>query len=331
MNLSEKNLVMSSMRSDAGLPSRVTEPPKVAILLCTYHGQHYLADQLESFAGQSYSNWEVFASDDGSMDDTHDILEKFQKLWGSDRLSIHSGPEEGFVSNFLSLTCNANIQADFYAYSDQDDIWEPEKLQRAVTWLTTVPEDVPALYCSRTRLVDSQNEEIGLSPLFSKPPSFANALMQNVGGGNTMVFNRAARTLLKLAGESVDVATHDWWAYLVVSACGGRVHYDPYPTVRYRQHGNNLVGMNNSWSARLKRMRMLAQGQFRIWNDLNVAALFRLNNKLTQESRETLSTFATARDSNLLPRLIGLKRSGVHRQSLLSNLGLFLAAVFNKV
>ena len=108
--------------------------PKVAILLCTYHGQQYLVEQLDSFAAQSFSNWVVWASDDGSQDDTHTILETCRDKWRDDRLSIQFGPAKGFVANFLSLTCNANIQADYYAYSDQDDIWEADKLQRAVDW-----------------------------------------------------------------------------------------------------------------------------------------------------------------------------------------------------
>lgn len=209
---------------------------KVAILLCTYHGQHYLAEQLDSFAAQSHTNWEVWASDDGSADDTHEILESYRQKWSDDRLSIHSGPAEGFAANFIALTCKDSIEADYYAYSDQDDIWEPDKLARAVEWLKTVPEHIPALYCSRTRLVDASNSEIGDSPLFTKPPSFANALMQNIGGGNTMVFNNAARNLLREAGKTRPVITHDWWAYMVVTGCGGRIFYDEEPTLRYRQH-----------------------------------------------------------------------------------------------
>ena len=305
--------------------------PKVAILLCTYHGQQYLADQMDSFAAQSYPNWVVWASDDGSQDDTHTILETCRDKWGDDRLSIHFGPAEGFVANFLSLTCNANIQADYYAYSDQDDIWEADKLQRAVDWLNTVPRDVPALYCTRTRLVDAENREIGLSPLFGKPPSFANALMQNVGGGNTMVFNDAARKLLCEAGQDVNVITHDWWTYLVVTGCGGNVFYDVYPSLRYRQHGCNLVGMNSSWPARFIRMRMLWQGRFRDLNDRHINALQRIRHKLTPENKRILDQFAIARDLNILPRLFGLKKSGIYRQTLLGNLGLVAAAVFKKI
>lgn len=305
--------------------------PKVAILLCTYHGQHYLAEQLDSFTAQTHSNWEVWASDDGSEDDTHAILEAYQQKWPPGRLSIHFGPAEGFAANFLSLTCKASIEADYYAYSDQDDVWESDKLEQAVRWLQTVPENIPALYCSRTRLVDAENNQIGLSPLFTKPPSFANALMQNVGGGNTMVFNNAARALLSEAGEDTPVITHDWWAYIVVTGCGGKVFYDSYPSLRYRQHDGNLVGMNATWAARFKRIRMLWDGRFRNWNDSNIAGLRKLLHKLTPEHRKTLERFANARQMSLIPRLIHLKRSGIYRQTLFGNLGLIAAAILGKI
>jgi glycosyltransferase involved in cell wall biosynthesis len=286
---------------------------------------------LDSFVAQTYPCWEAWVSDDGSQDDTHAIVKAYQQKWHSGRLSVHFGPKEGFASNFLSLVCKASIQADYYAYSDQDDIWEVDKLQRAVDCLLTVPQNIPALYCSRTRLVDAKNEDIGFSPLFNRPPSFANALVQNIGGGNTMVFNNAARTLLSDAGENIDVVTHDWWAYMVVSGCGGRVFYDAYPSVRYRQHGGNLVGRNSSWPARLVRMRMLLQGRFRNWIDRNIRALQRLRPKLTPENRRIFDRFVAARNHWVLPRLIGLNRCGIYRQTALGNFSLFLAAILKKV
>lgn len=305
--------------------------PKVAILLCTYNGQRYLAEQLDSFQAQSHSNWAVWASDDGSEDDTPAILETYRKKWHSSRLFMHLGPAQGFAANFISLTCKASIEANYYAYSDQDDIWEVDKLERAVSWLETIPDKIPALYCSRTLLVGAASNEIGLSPLFSKPPSFANALMQNIGGGNTMVFNKAARALLSEASEETPVTTHDWWAYMVVTGCGGKVFYDSSPSLRYRQHDGNLVGMNASWLARFKRIRMLWEGRFQNWNDINIAGLRKLQHKLTPENRQTLECFASARQMSLIPRLIHLKRSGIYRQTLFGNLGLIAAAVFGKI
>ncbi|MDF0606832.1 glycosyltransferase family 2 protein [Neisseriaceae bacterium TC5R-5] len=304
---------------------------KVAILLCTYNGQSYLAEQLDSFAAQTYSNWEVWASDDGSQDGTAAILAAYQSQWKAGCLSVHSGPSKGYVPNFLSLTCKASIEADYYAYSDQDDIWETDKLERAVNWLQTVPKDIPALYCSRTRLVDVDNKPIGYSPLFAKPPSFANALIQSIAGGNTMVFNNAARKLLQKAGENISVVAHDWWAYIVITGCDGQVFYDPYPSLRYRQHDNNLVGMNSTWGARCKRLYKLHQGHFRSWNSDNIAALRILQDNLTPQNREAFEQFAKSRHLGLVQRLIGFKVSGVYRQTVLGNLGLIAAALFKKI
>lgn len=308
-------------------------PPikKVAILLATYHGQHYLRDQLDSFAAQVYAHWEVWASDDGSQDDTHSILEYYRFLWGADRLSIHNGPREGFAANFLSLACKAEISADYFAYSDQDDVWEADKLVRAVNWLDSVPENVPALYCSRTRLVDEKNREIGRSPLFRKAPSFSNALVQSIAGGNTMVFNNAARSLLKIAGDQVSVASHDWWAYIVVVGCGGHIHYDSTPSVRYRQHGSNGFGSNSSIAGKLKRLSLLFTGRFRIWNDLHLSALTKLERHLTPDSKVTMERFSRARNRSLFFRVWGLAHCGVYRQTTMGNLGLIVASIFKKL
>jgi len=238
---------------------------------------------------------------------------------------------KGFAANFLSLVCNPAIEADFYAYSDQDDIWEADKIERALAWLNTVPAETPALYCSRTQLVSPENSTIGFSPLFKKMPAFANALVQNIGGGNTMVFNHAARKLLMLAGQDVAVVAHDWWTYLVVSGCGGRVFYDSYPSVRYRQHGHNLIGMNIGMQARFRRIRMLFEGRLKIWTDTNIKALEKLRNQLTDENRAVLNRFTDARNCSLAPRLLRFQQSGIYRQTLPGNLGLIAAAVFNRI
>lgn len=308
-----------------------SDASKVAIFLCTHYGQKFLVEQLDSFEAQSHNNWEIWASDDGSQDNTRSILLTYQDRWPKGRLNIRPGPEKGFLANFLSLTCCPNVHADFFAYSDQDDIWEADKLNRAVKWLETVPEGIPALYCGRTRLVDADNLEIGTSPLFHKRPSFANALMQNIGGGNTMVFNNATRELLLEAGQSIDVVTHDWWAYMLVTGCGGQVFYDPRPTLRYRQHGGNLVGQNNTWPARFTRIRMLWQGRFKRWNDANIAALMTMHHRLTPEHHKLLCEFAHARQQVLVKRLRLLKRTGIYRQTSLGNLGLVAAALFGKL
>lgn len=305
--------------------------PTVAILLCSYNGQHYLAEQLDSFQRQRVSNWELWISDDGSTDNTLSILYEYKKKINNHRVFIESGPACGFAANFISLTCNNNISAKYYAYSDQDDIWDPTKLEQALDWLDTVPSSRPALYCARTRLVNVNNKDIGFSPLFLKPLSFENSLMQNVGGGNTMVFNHAARMILQKIGMNLDIVTHDWHAYMVVMGCGGLVFYDPIPSVRYRQHGSNLVGMNSSWMARFIRIRMLWSGEFKKWNDCNIRVLRHIESDLTPKNREILELFSKARNRWLIPRLINLKKTGIYRQTFFGNIGLIVAAIFNKI
>lgn len=310
--------------------SSATEP-KVAILLCTYHGQHYLAEQLDSIATQTHANWEVWASDDGSMDQTVDILSGYQTAWGSQKLSVMAGPQKGFAANFLSLLCNPVIEADYYAFSDQDDVWGPSKLSAALSLLGEVPSEIPALYCGRTLLVDEQNREIGLSSLFSRSPCFANALLQNIGGGNTMVLNKSARDLLAMAGSRLDVISHDWWAYMVVTGCGGRVFYDPVPHIRYRQHVNNLVGANRGLSASLARSRRILHGRYRDWLDTNMAALDAIKDELTAENRIVFDSFSRARKKPYFIKTLAVLSSGVHRQTIRGNIGIVVASLVNRI
>lgn len=303
----------------------------VAVLLCSYQGYEFLRAQLDSIAAQIHPCWQVWASDDGSTDATLDLLRAFQSRLGVHRVSIRSGPQRGSAANFLSLACNPEISADYYAYADQDDVWDADKLTVALAWLRSIPADVPAMYCGRTRLIDAQGRPAGYSPLFTRPAGFANALVQNIGGGNTMVFNDAARRLLVQAGPDVPVALHDWWTYLVVTACGGRVHYDPQPHVAYRQHDGNQIGNSHGWAARLARWQLLCEGRLRRLNEQNIAALQRLRGQLTPDNQRLLDAFAEARYKSLVGRLVGIKRAGLYRQTSLGNLSLFAATVLGKI
>ncbi|MCL2871608.1 MAG: glycosyltransferase [Betaproteobacteria bacterium] len=314
-------------------PSPASDPT-VAILLCTYQGETFLARQLDSIADQTHPNWALYVADDGSTDRTRAILEAYraqwQAKWGADRLHIMDGPRRGFAANFLTLLCQDGIRADYYAYCDQDDFWESYKLIKALRFVSLLPAEKPALYAARTELISESDSGLGFSPCFTRPPAFANALVQNIGGGNTMVFNDSARRLLKGAGV-VDVSAHDWWTYLVVSGGGGVVLYDPQPNVQYRQHAKNQMGANLGFAARFTRARLLLGGDFKAWNTRNLAALQNVRAQLTPENQNTLDAFAAVRSSGLFTRLAALRRSGVYRQTFSGNLGLFVAACGRKL
>jgi glycosyltransferase involved in cell wall biosynthesis len=303
---------------------------QIAVLLGTHNGGRFLSAQLESIAAQTHTAWRVWASDDASQDNTRDVLQRFQAAWGSQRLEILAGPASGFTANFLSLVCNPTIQADYFAYADQDDIWDADKFARALRWVKTVPGDVPALYFSRTRLIDEDGRDIGLAPLFTRPPAFANALVQSIGGGNTMVFNKAARALLLEAGVASVPVSHDWWTYQLISGCGGQVFYDPAPTMRYRQHGRQVVGSNVGPAARLLRARQVFGGRFKAWNDANIRALYPVRHRLTPANQQTFDLLCAARAGSWPQRLRALKKSGIHRQGFVDNVGLYVAVALNR-
>lgn len=302
----------------------------VAILMATYCGEKYLPAQLDSIFEQSYGNFSLWVSDDGSTDNTRDVLARYVSGY-SQKLHVFQGPQQGFAKNFLSLLQCQEINAAFYAFADQDDVWHTEKIERAITWLNKQPPEQPALYCSRTSLVDELGRGLGDSPLFTRPPCFANALVQSIGGGNTMVFNQAARVLLGLASKDAKVVSHDWWLYIIVAGAGGCIHYDPRPSIDYRQHGANLIGSNLGWRARLKRIHFMLNGRFRDWNTLHMAALCEAEPFFTPESRRILNQFRQARISSLPKRLWFLYRSGTYRQTLFGNIGLWVAATLNRL
>lgn len=321
----------TKVSGNGAAPGTASAQPLVAILLCSYNGARFLREQLDSIQAQTHPDWKVWVSDDGSSDGTLEILSEYRDAWGEARLQILRGPSRGFAANFLSLVCRAEIQADYFSYADQDDVWAPDKLGRAIERLENLGTTLPALYCSRTELVDEQGVSLGLSPLFTQKPDFRNALVQNVGGGNTMVFNAAARQVLLAAGADLGVVAHDWWTYLAVSAAGGHIVYDPEPTLLYRQHGGNLIGSNQGFVARFTRIRLLMQGQLRRWIDANVAGIQRIAARLPAQHKRTFLEFDAARQGGIVRRLVGLKRSGVYRQTFAGNIGLIVAAFFKKL
>lgn len=305
---------------------------QIAILLGTYNGGKYLQEQLDSFEKQSHSNWSLWASDDGSSDDTVEIIKRFAKKIGSNRIHLINGPQKGFAENFLNMVRNLDIEADGYAYSDQDDIWLVDKIERAAQFLASVPIDTPALYCSRTIYVNKENRQIGLSNEFNKPAMFCNALIQNIASGNTMVFNQAARAVLLKVDKEDQVDLHDWLTYIIVTGAGGQVFFDKKPSVRYRQHGDNLIGMNvGIKAAALRAYLLLYKGRFRRWNDQHISILQKIDNELTFENQIILQNFIKAR---LLPpnkKIYTLKKIGLYRQTLLGNAAFYLAALIGKV
>lgn len=306
----------------------------VAILMGTKNGERFLSEQLDSLAAQSHQNWVLYVSDDGSSDNTLQILKRYQARWPEGKLIVKEGLRRGFCANFLSMACDRDIKADYYAFCDQDDVWLANKLEEAVSRIAAYQvhhnKILPYLYCGRTTYVSEMLTPIGVSPLFVFPAKFRNALVQSIAGGNTMVFNQEAKLALEKAGI-VDVPSHDWWLYLLVTAIGGEVYYDRMPQILYRQHDRSIVGENRSFSSKLFRAYKLLRGRFRDWNTKNIDALFAVGDMLTEDNQEILRLFKVMRNANLIDRFRLMEVCGLYRQTWRGTISLFFAALLKKI
>ena len=303
---------------------------RLAVLLATYNGARFLDAQLRSVIAQDWAAIDIVASDDSSTDDTLNLLGSWRAIWNKGSFSISSGPRRGFAGNFRKLLAETDIDAEYVAFCDQDDIWLSDKTSAAVAALDAHGSR-PALYCARTVITDVDDREISLSTLFRKTPDFANALVQSIGGGNTMVMNRAAYELLREAAGRTEFVSHDWFAYLIVSGAGGKVIYSETPHVRYRQHDANMVGSNLGLQARINRARFALNGRYVGWNDLNMSGLAACRDLLTPDAAAKFDRFCEARHGALPRRLLNLWRSGVYRQTAIGQLSLYLAGLLGKL
>lgn len=211
---------------------------RVAILLSTFNGERFLPAQLDSLLAQSHADCDIWVRDDGSSDQSLAIVRRYASTHPN--IHIQAGKNLGFVASFYELLQSAGAGYGFYFFCDQDDVWLPSKVGRALALLDT--EQGAALYCSRTQYVDRDLQPIGPSPDYDhRCIGWGNALVQNIATGCTIALNSAARERL-LSQRPGFCLAHDWWAYLVVSAFG-QVVFDSESHILYRQHGSNTIGM----------------------------------------------------------------------------------------
>ena len=212
---------------------------RVLILMSTYNGEKYIAEQINSILNQLPNQSHILIRDDGSNDNTKSIIQSFS----DPRIELIEGNNIGFCKSFLKLLAFAPPNYDIFMLSDQDDIWQPDKIKRATTALTPYLK-IPALYCTRMELVDKDLNHLGLSALWPNPPSFYNALTENIVTGCTSAITLPLKKLAVIPCEENNIFFHDWWLYLVGAAFGS-VIFDTVPTIQYRQHQNNVIGMKH--------------------------------------------------------------------------------------
>jgi glycosyltransferase involved in cell wall biosynthesis len=286
---------------------------QVNVLLSTFNGARYLREQLRSIAAQTLPAARITIRDDGSTDESDVLVREWAE--GFPNVRRMNGARLGATNSFFTLLENCGDECEYFAFADQDDVWLPGKLERAVASLGRLDAEKPAMYCSRAEYVDGCLRHLGYSRI-PKSVDFTNALVENIAIGCTVVLNRSARNLL-LTGIPQKTLMHDWWCYLVVSAFG-KVVFDEHADIKYRQHAGNVVGGTSS------RTELIKQGitRFVTRKSVNARLLseqaleFRrcFGDSLPPPKRRILEHFLTVR-GNLWARLRYNATMEVWRQS----------------
>lgn len=221
----------------------------VLILMSTYNGERYLEEQINSLLNQRDVDIQILVRDDGSTDKTTDILNDYQK---KGLLKWYTGDNLRPAKSFMDLVYHAP-DYEYYAFCDQDDYWEEDKLNIALEWLKKQTQEVPALYYGRPRLVDQNLSEIhNPETTLHRMLTFREAIINSNATGCTMVFNAA---LMKKVQEKRPnyIAMHDGWFHKVCLISGGKVYFDEDVHILYRQHGKNVIGIDGSMLGKLKK------------------------------------------------------------------------------
>jgi glycosyltransferase involved in cell wall biosynthesis len=287
---------------------------KINVLLASFNGERFLQHQLESILAQTHKEIIIHIRDDDSKDKTVTILEEYQL--NHPNIKVTYGSNIGVIDSFFTLLKEADPSCNYYAFCDQDDYWQSDKLARAINLLSKEDQEKPLLYCSKVEFVDARLQHLG----YSQTPSqigFGNALVENIAAGCTIVINKKARDLI-LSTKPQLVLMHDWWFYLVISAFG-KVIYDENSYIKYRQHGGNTVGGSPSPIAnfyrRIKRFMKADKNTYRV-GDQARAFFDCYGENLDLKNQIILNRFLNSK-SNLISRISYSLSMDVWRQSLI--------------
>lgn len=224
----------------------------VQVLMSTYNGEKYLKEQIDSILSQENVEVSLLIRDDGSTDKTISILEKIVKE--NTNVSYYIGKNIGAAKSFIDLV-NQSKEVDYYAFADQDDVWNSKKIISAIEKIEN-DTNIPSLYISALEVVDEELNTIEIKKV-SGNLCFEGEMAKNFATGCTMVFNKKLCNAIKTYNPSY-IIMHDSWITRVCYAIGGNVVVDENTYIKYRQHGNNVVGYKDEGFRKLKKQLKIA-------------------------------------------------------------------------
>ena len=223
--------------------------PTIRIMMATYNGEKYLREQVESILNQTYQNWCLIVQDDGSKDKTWEILEEYCK--NDSRISIRKSPESkhGAYYNFHSIANQekeSGIFYDLYMFSDQDDIWDIDKIEKMVRWFEKYKSGNPLFLYGDMRVVDNNKNIISQSICDSQCLHYVNKyslFFSHIIYGCNVMMNREAFMsvpIINISESYVSILSHDN-LYAKFSGISGNVEFLNEALMSYRRHGENAT------------------------------------------------------------------------------------------
>ena len=304
------------------------------ILLASYNGAAYLPALLRSLSDQTYPDFTVLFQDDGSDDESPEILRRWSAQDARFRPGREQGAHLGPVGNFFSMLRQASGDAIFFC--DQDDLWEKDKLQIMLDRLTslsaTLPAGTPLLLHSDASLIGPEDQPLGDS-LFRlqgwdpEAVTFSRLLVQNNVTGCLMMINRPLADLALRYGDPSRMFMHDWFLALSAAAFG-QILFLNRPLVRYRQHAGNTVGASRASLLKrgLKALREREKAQERIQLTYRHTEDFlrQYGEALPAAAKETADAYLATRTMGKLSRIRQIRRLNCLMQSPVTRLGQML-------
>lgn len=229
---------------------------KIEVLMAVYNGSAYIREQIDSILNQTYENWHLTISDDGSTDGTDLIADEYAAKYPEQITRVYSGVRFGNARDHF-MWLSENCTSRYMLYSDQDDVFNPEKMSRLMDAMQNAERqwgrDLPILVFSDQTVVDEKLNVIEPSLMRCQKQAFDSfdyhaLLIQNVVTGGAMMVNRPLCSLAVQCRSRERIIMHDWWM-AATAARFGKIIYLDEPLSLYRQHGGNSVGAKRVGSA----------------------------------------------------------------------------------
>ena len=305
----------------------------VTVLLATYNGGKYLEEQLKSLIEQTYTDFKIVIRDDGSGDNTNEIISRYSSVF-SEKITVcpSSEPTHSAAGNFFKLI--EMYTDDYIMLCDQDDRWLPDKIEKTLSVMKASEEkygaDTPILVHTDLYVADEKLSVISDSFIKYQGLSCDNTelnrlLMQNSVTGCTIMFNRALKEKLFVLPKVT--AMHDWWLALIASAFG-KIEFLNEPTILYRQHGNNEVGAKDykSLSFLIGRLKKISKAK-ETYKIISLQAQFLLENYaelLTLKQKKLLEAVATLPEKSKIEKIKTIRKHRLYKNTALRNLVQFI-------